>query len=53
MGETVYVEPPRLFGPRSGKYLVLLLIKSLYGLTQAPRIIYEKLCEGLIERGFE
>jgi hypothetical protein len=24
MGETVYVEPPRLFGPRSGKDLVLI-----------------------------
>jgi hypothetical protein len=53
MGETVYVEPPRLFGPRSGKDLVLLLLKSLYGLKQAPRTFYEKLCEGLIERGFE
>jgi hypothetical protein len=53
MGEAVYMEPPRLFGPRSGKDLVLLLLKSLYGLKQAPRTFYEKLCEGLIERGFE
>jgi hypothetical protein len=53
MGETVYVEPPRLFGPRSGKDLVMLLPKSLYGLKQAPRIFYENLCEGLIESGFE
>jgi hypothetical protein len=52
MGETVYVEPPRLFGPRSGKDLLLLLLNSLYGLKQAPRTFYEKLCEGLIERGF-
>jgi hypothetical protein len=52
MGETVYVEPPRLFGPRSGKDLVMLLLKSLYGLKQAPRTFYKKLCEGLIERGF-
>jgi hypothetical protein len=28
MGETVYVEPPRLFGPRSGKDLVLLNLGS-------------------------
>jgi hypothetical protein len=52
MGETVYVEPPILFGPKSGKDLVLLLLKSLYGLKQAPRTFYEKLCEGLLERGF-
>jgi hypothetical protein len=52
MGETVYVEPPRLFGPKSGKDLVLLLLKSLYGLKQAPHTFYEKLCEGLLERGF-
>jgi hypothetical protein len=52
MGETVYVEPPRLCGPKSGKYLVLLLLESLYGLKQAPRTFYEKLCEGLLERGF-
>jgi hypothetical protein len=53
MGETVYVEPPRLFEPRSGKDLFMLLLKSLYGLKQAPRTFYEKLCEGLLERGFE
>jgi hypothetical protein len=53
MVETVYVEPPRLFGPRSGKDLVLLLLKSLYGLKQAPHTFYEKLCEGFIERGVE
>jgi hypothetical protein len=29
MGETVCVEPPRLFGPRSDKDLVLSLLKSL------------------------
>jgi hypothetical protein len=52
MGETVYVEPPRFVGPKSGKDLVLLLLKSLYRLKQAPRTFYEKLCEGLLERGF-
>jgi hypothetical protein len=52
MGETVYVEPPRLFGPKSGKDLVLLLLKYLYKLKQAPRTFYEKLCEGFLERGF-
>jgi hypothetical protein len=47
IGATVYVEPPRLFGPKSRKYLVLLLIKSLYGLKRliAPSTInYVKDC---------
>lgn len=52
MGDTMYVEPPRLFGPKSGKDLVLLLLKSRYGLTQAPHTFFEKMCEGLLERGF-
>jgi hypothetical protein len=42
MKETVYIEAPKLFGPRSGKYLVLLLLKSLYGLKQAPRTFYNE-----------
>jgi hypothetical protein len=32
MKETFYIEAPKLFGPKSGKELVLLLLKSLYGL---------------------
>jgi hypothetical protein len=52
MKETVYIEAPKLFGPKSGKYLVLLFLKSLYGLKQAPRTFYEKLRDGLLERGF-
>jgi uncharacterized protein (DUF58 family) len=52
MSETVFVEPPRMLGPRSGKDLVLQLLKSLYGLKQAPRTFFEKLREGLLERGF-
>jgi hypothetical protein len=47
--ETAYIDPPKLFGPKSGKYLVLLLLKSLYGLKQAPRKFYEKLKDGLLE----
>jgi hypothetical protein len=35
-----------------GKYVVLLLLKSLYGLRQVPRTFYEKLIDGLLERGF-
>jgi hypothetical protein len=34
MKETVYIEPPKLVVPKSGKYLVLPLLKSFYGLKQ-------------------
>jgi hypothetical protein len=52
LDEAVYVEPPKLFEIRSGKDLVLKLLKSLYGLKQAPRKFFEKLRAGLLERGF-
>lgn len=48
--EEVYVEYPRLFGPKSGTDKVLHLLKSLYGLRQAPRTFFEKLKAGLEER---
>ena len=48
--EEVYVEFPRLFGPKSGTDKVLHLLKSLYGLRQAPRTFFEKLKAGLEER---
>ena len=48
--EEVYAEFPRLFGPKSGKDKVLHLLKSLYGLCQAPRTFFEKLKAGLEER---
>jgi hypothetical protein len=48
--EEVYVECPRLFGPKSGLDKVLRLHKSLYGLKQAPRTFFEKLRSGLLER---
>ena len=51
--ETVFVEPPKLFGPKSGQDLVLKFLKSLYGLKQAPRTFFKKLKTGLLERGFE
>jgi hypothetical protein len=50
--EEVYVECPRLFGPQSGSDKVLHLLKSLYGLRQAPRTFFEKLKAGLEERGW-
>jgi hypothetical protein len=51
--EEVYVEYPRLFGPKSGANKVLHLLKSLYGLRQAPRTFFEKLKSGLEERGWQ
>jgi len=47
------VEPPKFYGPKSGKDLVLKLPKSLYGLKQAPRTFFEKLKTGLLEHEFE
>ena len=32
--------------------MVLKLVKSLYGLRQAPKSFFDKLCNGLLERGF-
>jgi hypothetical protein len=52
MKETVYIEPPKLFGAKSGQDLVLLLLESIYGLKQAPITFYEKLRDRLLERGF-
>jgi hypothetical protein len=52
MKETVHIEAPKLFGPKSGKDLVLLLLKSLYGIKKAPRTFYENLRDGLLERRF-
>ena len=46
LSETVFVEPPKPFGPKLGKELVLKLLKSLYGLKQAPRTVFEKLKAG-------
>lgn len=50
--EEVYLEFPRMFGPKSGNNVVLKLLKSLYGLKQAPRTFFEKLRAGLLERGY-
>ena len=46
------MEAPRGFGNKDGKDKVLKLNSSLYGLKQAPRTFFEKLREGLLERGF-
>jgi Reverse transcriptase (RNA-dependent DNA polymerase) len=51
INEEVYIECPCLFGPKSGSTRVLKLLKSLYGLT--PRTFFEKLRNGLLERGYK
>ena len=50
--EEVYIEPPRGFGRKDKQDMVLKLINSLYGLKQAPKTFFEKLRDGLLERGF-
>ena len=50
--EEVYIESPRGFGRKDKKDMVLKLINSLYGLKQAPKTFFEKLRDGLLERGF-
>ena len=50
--EEVYLEYPKMFAPKSGANVVLKLLKSLYGLRQAPRTFFEKLRDGLLERGY-
>ena len=52
LNEEVYVEPPTGFANKDGQDKVLKLNTSLYGLKQAPRTFFQKLKEGLIERGF-
>ena len=50
--EEVYIEPPKGFQRKDKLDLVLKLFKSLYGLRQAPKTFYDKITEGLTERGF-
>ena len=52
IGEEVYIEPPKGFQRKDKKDLVLKLLKSLYGLRQAPKSFFDKLSSGLLERGF-
>ena len=50
--EEVYIEPPKGFQRKDKKDLVLRLLKSLYGLKQAPKSFFDKLSQGLRDRGF-
>ena len=49
----IYLEMPENFVPSDGSDCVLKLKKSLYGSTIAPRLWYEKLRNGLVERNFQ
>ena len=51
--EEVYIEQPKGFGHKDGIDKVLKLNKSLYGLRQAPKSFFDKLCQGLKERGWK
>ena len=46
--EDIYVEPPKGFAGRDGKDKVLLLLKSLYGIKQAPKTFFDELSAGLL-----
>ena len=48
----IFVEPPALFGSKSGEDKVLKLKKSLYGLKQSPRTFYQHLSKSLQNRGW-
>ena len=52
-GEPVFIEIPLDFKSDAGQDdVVLKLKKSLYGQAEAARLWYEKLRNGLLERGF-
>ena len=52
-GEPVFIELPRYFMSDGVQHdVVLKLKKSLYGQAEAARLWYEKLWNGLLERGF-
>lgn len=52
LNEHVYIKAPAGFDNSDKQPKVLRLIKSLYGLRQAPCTFFEKLKAGLLERGF-
>ena len=52
-GEPFFIELPKDFKSDGGQHDVVLKIKkSLYGQAEAARLWYEKLRNGLLERGF-
>ena len=53
INEEVYIDHPKGFGGADSIHKVLRLLKSLYGLNQAPKTFFDKLKAGLEERGFQ
>ena len=53
LSDIVYIDPPKGFEGKDGQNKVLRLIKSLYGLRQSAKTFFEKLKDGLEERGFK
>ena len=51
--EPIWIHIPPGFKSTSSEPTCLRLLKSLYGLTIAPRLWYEKLIEALLEDGFK
>ena len=52
INEEVYIDPLKGFQRKDKQDLVFKLLKSLYGLKQALKILFDKISEGLKERGF-
>ena len=52
LNEEVYIDEPQCFTGKGNTPMVLRLLKSLYGLRQAPKTFFDKLKAGLLERGF-
>jgi Reverse transcriptase (RNA-dependent DNA polymerase) len=50
--EEVYLEFPKTFALKSRANVVLKLVKSRYGLRQAPRTFFVKLCDGVLEQRY-
>ena len=51
MLEEIYVEPPKRLGGKIDKLdMALRLVKSVYGLKEAPNIVFDKLSAGLVKR---
>ena len=53
LSDIVYIDPLKGFEGKDGKNKVLRLIKSLYGIRQSAKMFFEKLRDGLLERGFK
>ena len=51
-GKDVYIEVPKGFALTDGHDCVMKLKNSLYGSMTAHRLWYEKILQGLIDRGF-